>query len=255
MGDTPRVATLYDGTAGDELARRLDVPQVAVFESISSTQDIAHEMAAAGASAGTVVIANSQQAGRGRMGRAWTSDSDRGIWMTLVERPTDHSALQVLSLRVGLRLAAALDRFADHAVQVKWPNDLLVRGQKVAGILIEVRWHADRPAWIAIGVGINVALPSNEPDAGALAPTAKSRIDILEEIVPAVRGAAAARGAFTSGELTSFAARDAARGRMAVAPGRGRVEGIDAEGRLLIVGENGVVHFGSGSLVLEDASS
>ncbi len=251
--DTQRLHARYDGLTGEELARRLDLPLVHVYGAVASTQDVAHELAQAGALAGTLVIADTQYAGRGRAGRVWTSDAG-GIWLTMLERPTDAAALQVLSLRIGLRLAAALDRFAAHLVKVKWPNDLWIEGRKVAGILVEVRWKADRPEWIAIGVGINLTAPAAVAQGTGLS-DASDRLSILEEVIPALRGAAAARGAFSHVELARYAERDAVRGRSAIAPGRGRVDGIDADGRVVIVGEAGPMHFGSGSLVLEDSAT
>src|SRR4051812_42306663 len=109
------------------------------YDEVGSTLDVAHELAANGAEAGTLIVANAQTAGRGRMGRTWRSEPGAGLWITLIERPGDASALEVLSLRVGLALAPALDAFTDATVQLKWPNDLYLRGRKLGGILIEAR--------------------------------------------------------------------------------------------------------------------
>src|SRR5581483_9095036 len=104
-----------------------------------------------------------------------------GIWLTLVERP-DATAIDVLSLRVGLALAPALDEFASAPVQLKWPNDLYVDGRKLAGILIEARWRDQSPDWVAIGVGINVRPPASEPRAIGLRATA-DRLGVLQAII------------------------------------------------------------------------
>src|ERR1700750_2411169 len=115
------------------------------YDEVGSTLDVAHDLASKGAEAGTVIIANAQTAGRGRMGRTWRSEPGAGIWLALIERPRDASALDVLSLRIGLALAPALDAFADGPVRLKWPNDLYVDERKLAGVLIEVRWREAQP--------------------------------------------------------------------------------------------------------------
>ena len=116
----------YDHRDASSLARLLDVPRVVVFDSTASTMDDAHGLAAVDAPAGTVILADRQAAGRGRNGRRWASDSGQGIWMTIIERPNDPRAVDVLSIRVGLRAARALDRYAASPIRLKWPNDLLV---------------------------------------------------------------------------------------------------------------------------------
>src|SRR3954463_2517393 len=112
-----------DGATGEALQRALELPRVELLESTPSTMDVAHKLAAEGARAGTLVIANEQTAGRGRGGKSWQSSSGAGLWLTLIERPRDASGLGVLSLRVGLAAAEALDRFAAEPIWVKWPND------------------------------------------------------------------------------------------------------------------------------------
>ena len=106
------------------LERLLDLPRVDLLDSTTSTLDVAHRIAAEGAASGTLVIANEQTAGRGRGGKTWRSLPGAGIWLTLIERPADTSGLGVLSLRVGLAAAQALDRFASEPILLKWPNDL-----------------------------------------------------------------------------------------------------------------------------------
>ena len=158
-------ALTYDAVTESELGRRLDVPRVALYDTVESTMDVAHELAERGAPAGSLVLANTQRAGRGRGGRRWLSAPGSGIWMTLVERPNDPQALEVLSLRVGIRAARALDRFAPAPIGLKWPNDLYLLGGKLGGILVETRWREGRPDWVAIGLGLNVVAPPDVPGA------------------------------------------------------------------------------------------
>ncbi|HET7373563.1 MAG TPA: hypothetical protein VFJ20_09255, partial [Gemmatimonadaceae bacterium] len=96
---------LYDNWSADALAEALALPRVALFDSVTSTLDVAHALAARGAPDGTLVLADAQSAGRGRFGRTWTSERGAGVWLTLIERPRDATALEVLSVRVGTALA------------------------------------------------------------------------------------------------------------------------------------------------------
>ena len=247
MNHVPR----YDGATGPDLAALLELPRVEVLESVTSTQDVAHVLAAQGAPAGTLVLADEQRAGRGRQGRAWVSERGAGIWLTLVERPTDAAATDVLSLRVGLAVARALDAFAAEPVRVKWPNDVYASGRKLVGILAEARWRDGAVEWIALGVGINVRAPADAPNAAGLAAGTK-RLDVLRAIVPALRAAATATGRLADAELAEFASRDLAAGRACLEPIAGRVAGIGAGGELLIDNGSRTVAVRAGSLVLHE---
>jgi BirA family transcriptional regulator, biotin operon repressor / biotin---[acetyl-CoA-carboxylase] ligase len=242
------------GDLAEHLQRRLALPRVAYFDEIGSTLDLAHELAEQGAPAGTLVLAGAQTAGRGRMGRSWRSESGAGLWLTMIERPADASGIDVLSLRIGLALAPALDRFASARVMLKWPNDLYVNERKLAGILVEARWRDGAPEWLAIGVGINLRVPAAEPRAIALV-DGVSRDDVLSHVVPALRAAAAMTGTLSTMERDAFAARDRAAGRACVEPVQGIVRGIDANGGLVVdVGSAGseTVVRRAGSLVLQE---
>ncbi len=241
----------WEGADAAALGAALGLPRVEVHARIPSTLDRAHELGALGAPAGTLILAESQTAGRGRSGRAWASPSDTGIWLTLLERPDDAVAIQVLSLRVGVRAARVLDRFAEAPVRLKWPNDLQVGDRKLAGILIEARWRDGRPDWVAIGFGLNVARPAGVPDAASLA-AGTDRLEVLAELVPALRAAAAAPGALTPREIGEFGARDVARGRRCREPARGEVRGITPLGGLVVASDGRDATFTAGSLLLEE---
>jgi len=228
----------------------LSLPRVVVLGEVQSTMDVANELAAAGAPTGTLVLADAQVAGRGRAGRRWESRAGDGIWFTLLERLNDPSAVDVLSLRIGIRLARALDRFSSAPVGLKWPNDLYLTAGKLGGILVESRWRGPRPEWTAIGVGINVRAVSHPR--GAALGAGVSRLDVLGELVPAVRAAAAARGHLSEKELSEFASRDIAQGRTCRQPLSGRVAGVRADGALLVETSAGLQAAREGSLVLEE---
>jgi len=200
---------------------------------VTSTMDIAHELAAAGAAAGTLVLADRQLSGRGRGGHRWTSEAGAGLWMTLVERPADGRDVSLLSLRLGLALADALSPLVDEPVTLKWPNDVFVGTGKVAGILVEARWRDAAIDWVAIGIGINRRVPATVPGAAAVRPEV-SRRRLLTAVVPGLRDAARRRGPLTLDERGAWHARDLARGRSISGPLRGVVEGIAADGALLV---------------------
>lgn len=243
------VAESYDARRAADVASTLGVPHVELFADVTSTMDVAHRAAEAQAAAGTVLLADRQSAGRGRGGKSWVSESGRGLWFTLLERPESPSGLDVLALRLGLAAAPVLDAFADAPLRLKWPNDLYLGDRKLAGILVETRWREARVEWVAIGMGVNVEPPTEMTTAAALRPNSK-RLDILAALVPALRRAAAERGPLTPIELATFAARDYAAGRPCTAPAVGVVRGVTGDGSLAIVTDSGEQFFRAGSLVL-----
>ena len=249
---SPNIAT-YDGRDAGTLASLLELPRVLVFDEVGSTLDVAHSLGERGEPAGTLVIADAQTAGRGRMGRSWRSDPGAGIWLTLLERPAGAESLGVLALRLALAVAPALAPFAGAPTRLKWPNDVYVGERKLAGVLVEARWHGPRLDWVAIGVGINVRPPAAFDGAG-LAPGVQ-RLEVLAAVVPAVRTAARATGPLTDDELTRFTHHDLALGRACTEPASGVVTGIRADGALLVETAAGQVACHAGSLVLAPANS
>lgn len=242
----------WDGLTARDVGARLGIPNIWMYAEVESTQDIAHGLAEQGVPAGAVVVADAQRAGRGRQGKSWASEPGQGVWCTVVERPKDAIAFELLSLRVGIQLASALDEFAGERVQLKWPNDLLLRDGKLGGILTEARWSGAALSWVAVGVGVNVLHPGIE-GAAALRATTK-RLDVLRAVVAAVRGAAASCGPLTMEEVQRFGERDALRNRRIVSPGAGEVQGIDASGALLVRDAEGLKAYRSGTVQLENGS-
>lgn len=236
----------FDGLSAAELASRLELPRVDLFDDVTSTLDVAHRIAP-DAPSGTLIIAESQSAGRGRHGRKWMSAPGAGLYITMIERPADTQALDVLALRCGLYAADALSPVADGDVRVKWPNDLYLDGGKLAGILIETRWRGTAPEWVAIGFGLNVRAP-DVPDARGLSANV-SRIEALDRLVPALRRASAARGFLTLSERNAWRDRDLAVGREVTQPAAGTVRGISPAGELLVDSSGNVTSHRSGSLI------
>lgn len=121
-----------------------------------STNLRARELALQGAPEGTLVIAESQEAGRGRRGRRWSSPPGTGIFMTIVLRP-DVTAAQasMITLTAALAVRRAIWTTAGLETQIKWPNDLVCRGKKLCGILTEMELEQDRIAHVITGIGVN----------------------------------------------------------------------------------------------------
>src|SRR5690606_7921512 len=140
-----------------------------------------------------------------------------------------------------------LERWTDAPIRLKWPNDLYVGDRKLAGVLIEARWREQRPDWVAIGVGVNLTVPSDQADAAALRDADAQ--DVLAELLPALRAAAFATGALGAGELEEFARRDLALGRTLAEPMTGTARGITADGALLIESNGTLTPVRAGSLV------
>jgi len=240
----------YWGLSQAEIVALTGASRALLFEEVSSTMDVAHQAAAKGAPSGTVVLAERQLSGRGRGGREWVSGPRAGIWLTLVERPWEGVPVELMSLRAGLALAPALDRFATAPVALKWPNDLLVQGRKLGGILLEARWRDAKVEWVALGVGINLMPPSELDDSAGLREGVTAP-EVLAAIVPALQRAATRRGPLSAAELHAFAQRDFAAGKSCSEPTAGIVRGINERGELLVESRGEVTAHRSGSLVLE----
>ena len=122
-----------------------------------STNAVALKLAAEGAEHGTVVVAEEQTAGRGRLGRAWYSEKSSGIYVSIILRPPlSPAAAPVLTLMAGLAAQKAVSSTTGLTVDIRWPNDLLVNGKKVCGILTEMSAEVDRLHAVVLGIGINV---------------------------------------------------------------------------------------------------
>lgn len=234
-----------DGVPAGSLSRRWGVPLVVVSRTMPSSLDAVHELGARGGAHGATVIAEAQTAGRGRDGRTWRSPMG-GVWLAMLLRPGS-GEIGALSIRAGLVVADAVDEVLGRpAARLKWPNDVLLDGRKVGGVLCETRWLGDVPQWLALGVGINVAneIPAElEGRATALCELLPDvrRIDLLDHLVPALATVAAGRQALTERECHAFAERDWLRGRTLRSPTPGRADGLTPEGALLVNGGAGQV--------------
>jgi BirA family biotin operon repressor/biotin-[acetyl-CoA-carboxylase] ligase len=127
------------------------------FKTIASTNTTAINYAESGLPEGTLVIADSQKKGRGRLGRKWHSPPGKGLYFSLILRPElPPDRVAGLSLMAGLALIRAIIDFTGAPVQMKWPNDILFNKKKLAGILVELVAELDRVEYMILGIGVNV---------------------------------------------------------------------------------------------------
>ncbi len=236
-------------TASPELARELGVPLAEWWETIGSTSDRAAELAADDCPPGTVVLAREQTAGRGRRGRAWCSEADRGVWLSLVLRGSDVDAR--LPLVVGVACAVAVEDHGARDVEIKWPNDLMVEGRKLGGVLCE-----SRAGGLIVGIGVNLQRPAHVPDGSwdhdvvaleELAYASRGEtdfsldpIDVTRSIVKRVLSVTGAPTPW-SDSYPELQHRDALRDRALVSEtvGVGVGRGIDHSGALVLEREDG----------------
>ncbi|WP_449536721.1 biotin--[acetyl-CoA-carboxylase] ligase [Ferdinandcohnia sp. Marseille-Q9671] len=126
-------------------------------ESVTSTQQIAHRLAYEGAIEGTIVVAEEQTTGRGRLDRAWYSPKHTGIWMSMILRPQiPPSKAPQLTLLAAVGVVQAIQEVTGLEPDIKWPNDILLNQKKLVGILTELQAETDRINSVIIGIGINV---------------------------------------------------------------------------------------------------
>lgn len=213
------------------------------YRVIGSTNARARELAAAGVPHGTVVTAAEQSAGRGRQGRTWSAAAGRALLCSVVVR--DPPAL--LPLVAGVAVAEVVGSDA----LLKWPNDVLVDGRKVAGILAEGR---PQDGWAVVGIGLNVALRIEDFPASLRASAGTLGLE-PEAIEPTLAALLARLGdwlvADAAAVVEAVRGRDALLGRsVRWAGGRGVGAGIDESGRLVVDTETGPVALDAGEVHL-----
>ena len=139
------------------------------LESTPSTNDVAAHLAEAGAAEGTMVVAEMQTAGRGRHGRSWFSPPGAGLYVSAILRPVtemmeEASPVTLLTLACGVAIAEAVRAVTGLPARIKWPNDVLVGGRKLAGILAEAALQGGTLQFVVVGFGVNLRQASYPPD-------------------------------------------------------------------------------------------
>jgi BirA family biotin operon repressor/biotin-[acetyl-CoA-carboxylase] ligase len=256
--------SLLDGLGTRWLGRTLHC-----LEETDSTMRVAQELARQGAPAGTAVLAESQTAGRGRLGRSFFSPPRRNLYATCVLRPQVGPAeapAYVLAAAVGVADAVADTVGGRDAVEIKWPNDVLLGGLKISGILLELGSEGARVAYLAMGIGVNLNVTREElPEefrarAGSLRSFLGAPVDraafarrLFERLEPVLERCEE-RG--FAGVLPAFDAWFRMRGRRVRVAGMGGelregvALGVDAEGALRLGGPNGELRVVAGDVTV-----
>jgi BirA family biotin operon repressor/biotin-[acetyl-CoA-carboxylase] ligase len=163
-----RLVSSPDALHADDLLARLGKTKVIgrdvqVFQQTTSTNDVIEKLARDGVKEGVVVFAESQTCGRGRLGRKWISPAHKGLWFSILLRPDlrPQEATQ-LTVASATALRRAIAGETGLKPEIKWPNDILLGGKKVAGILTELNAEVDRVRHIILGIGIDVNLDAGE---------------------------------------------------------------------------------------------
>jgi BirA family biotin operon repressor/biotin-[acetyl-CoA-carboxylase] ligase len=230
--------------------------RVIYYRSIGSTNDVARELAAQGAPEGTLVIADEQTAGKGRLGRRWLAPPGTSLLMSLLFRPRSlaPSQAQRLTMICSLAVVEAIEALTGLSAAIKWPNDIVVQGKKAGGILTELGATSERLDHAVVGLGLNVNLDFGAAEPmGELAATATSlsqelgrevsRLALLWRILENVESRYQRLGA---GELPhdEWASRlITLHNRVVVDTPQGVVEGwaegVDADGALILRTDHG----------------
>jgi BirA family biotin operon repressor/biotin-[acetyl-CoA-carboxylase] ligase len=189
------LAHLADGPAGQGTS----VPpgiigrDIRVFKETTSTNDVVEKLARDGVKEGVVVFAESQTRGRGRLGRKWISPANKGLWFSILLRPVLRpQEMTQLTVASATALRRAIIAETGLRPEIKWPNDLLINGKKVAGILTELSAESDRVKHIILGIGVDVNVDAGElpPEVRQLATSLKieagaeiSRVELAAQII------------------------------------------------------------------------
>jgi BirA family biotin operon repressor/biotin-[acetyl-CoA-carboxylase] ligase len=201
---------------------------------------------------GALVVADHQSAGRGRLGRSWDAPAGTALLFSVLLKPPAERRTPELSLVAGIAVADALERTLGLSVQIKWPNDVMLRRQKIAGCLAEARDGA-----VVLGIGVNVdqtraELPPNAGSIRTLTGRGWDREDLLANVLDDLgRRYSAWRAGGLDAVYDGLGPRDFLRGRQVTVNGTSGVAGmIDRQGRLEIsVGHDEVVTVESGEVV------
>jgi len=156
-----RLLSSPDLISAEEITAGLDTSKIGThivaYDTVVTTQLLAHELAGKGAVEGTLVIADQQTGGKGRLGRVWHSPKGTGIWMSLILRPAIPLAkAPQMTLVTAVAMTKTIIKELGLDVQIKWPNDIFVNGKKVCGILTELNAESDRINYLVVGIGVNV---------------------------------------------------------------------------------------------------
>ena len=255
-----RLLHVPDVLHADDLLSRLGTTSVIgrdirVFQETTSTNDVIEKLARDGVKEGAVVLAESQTKGRGRLGRKWMSPARKGLWFSVLLRPQLRpQAVTRLTIASATALARAIRDQTGTTPEIKWPNDILIRGKKVAGILTEMSAELDRVKHVILGIGVDVNLAAGEFPAELRKQSTSLRIETGETVDRAELAVAILHefdrdyARISSGQFETVADEWEERcetiGRnVVIQVGERRIEGcaesLDADGALLVRTQHG----------------
>jgi BirA family biotin operon repressor/biotin-[acetyl-CoA-carboxylase] ligase len=244
----------------DDLLARLGKTKVLgrdiqVFEETTSTNDVVERLARDGVKEGMVVFAEAQTKGRGRLGRKWVSPPRCGLWFSVLLRPKlQPQAVTQLTIAAATALTRALHGHTGLTPEIKWPNDVLIHGRKVAGILTELSAELDRVRHVILGLGVDVNLAASDFPADLRKPATSLKletgrhfdraalaVEILRELDKDYARVCSGHFEAIAGEWEeqcTTIGRDVII-RIGAREVRGRAESLDADGALLLRTEHG----------------
>ena len=242
----------------DDLLSRLPAIRIVgrdiqVFQQTSSTNDVAEKLARDGVAEGVVIFAETQTKGRGRLGRQWLSPAGQGLWFSVLLRPAlSLASITQLTVAAATAVARAIRLETGLEPQIKWPNDILIRGKKAVGILTELSAEADRVRHVIIGIGVDVNVtdfPAELREVATSLAAEAGRKFLRAEIAAAIlRELDADYARVVRGEFAPLAEEWE---RQCITLGRrvvihigdrtlsGRAEALDSDGALLLRGDYG----------------
>ncbi len=243
-------------TLQKSLSGRLIGQNVIYLKTVDSTNECAFGLARKGASEGTVILADEQTKGKGRLQRVWHSPPGRNIYTSVILRPPLRPAVAPqITLMAGVAVADLLSHYGMRGVSLKWPNDVQIGDRKVCGILTEMKALGEQVDFVIVGIGLNVNMQKEDFDAGIRERATSIREEtgtvisrqelaaqlyhhlekwykvLLKEGFPPVRERWLAFAGILGRMIRSDAAKDAQ---------RGEVVGVDEDGALLIRSESGL---------------
>lgn len=239
---------------GELTTRSLGRGENRCLSTVDSTNAEAKRMALSGAPGGSLCVSETQTAGRGRLGRSWSSPAGAGLWQSVLLRPAlPPRDAPLITLCVALAMAQAVEETCGLDVRIKWPNDLVYQGKKLCGILLEVGGDLDAIEYIVAGAGLNVRRGAYPPElaekAGAIedftAPPERRTV-LVHYLAALEKAVALLEQQGFAGIQEAYCARSCTLGSQVQVTGsvnlRGTAEALDGSGALLVRTEDGVLH-------------
>jgi BirA family biotin operon repressor/biotin-[acetyl-CoA-carboxylase] ligase len=248
-----RLVASPDRLTADDIKARMKCnvigTEIIVFEQTASTNDVASSLATAGAREGLVVFAESQTKGRGRHGRVWVSPRGKGLWFSVILRPSfTPNAMSRLTIAASVAVVQAIQKTTRLDARIKWPNDVTLAGRKIAGIVTELH---DAVAILGIGIDVNCGQEDFPPQVAAVATSlalaaghSQDRSALAAAVLTALDDSYRQAQTDFDAVISAWAKACTTLGRhIAITVGQRRVEGIahalDGDGALLLRRDNG----------------